>query len=132
MLTAASGGQGVEVEAVELGRVAGEHGADLGGVDVVEQPGGATHGVRVGALVVGVVAAPHEPVDADDVAGGDVGRAGKLAPDPAVLVEVLGGRRAAARVLAVAQLAESPGRTDAMTASSMLEQLGDPARRPAR
>ena len=41
---------------------------------------------------MGIVAAPHEPVDADLLAGGGVGRAGLADAHVAALREVLGGR----------------------------------------
>ena len=66
---AASGASVVEVEVVELRGVAGEQSAQLVLGHVVEPRPQVLAGVRVGALVVGVVAAPHEAVEAELRAG---------------------------------------------------------------
>ena len=62
---------------------------------------------------MGVVAAPHEPVDADLVAGGDVGRPGEAHPHPHVLVEQLGGVLGQLVLVAVADLTGGAGVADA-------------------
>jgi hypothetical protein len=62
---------------------------------------------------VGIVAAPHELVQADDVAGVGVGLSGLADPHPHVLVEVLGGVLGQDVVGPVTDLAGGPGVTDA-------------------
>ena len=61
-----------------------------------ERPAQPLAGVRVGALVVRVVAPPHEAVEPDLVARRRLDRAREARADPAVAVEVLARRPAAA------------------------------------
>ncbi len=110
----ASGWQRGQVELVELGGVAGQQPLQLGGVGVVEQRPQVLAGERLGALVVGVVAAPHELVEPDLVAGGGVGGPGLADAHPHVLVEVLGGRLLQHVLVAVADLARGAGAADAV------------------
>src|SRR5688572_5364060 len=71
--------QGLEVEAVELRRVAGEDLLDLLRLEVAHDLAQVLPGEGVRPLLVRVVAAPHHAVDADGAEGGlDVGR-GRLA-----------------------------------------------------
>src|SRR5262249_32070830 len=97
----------VDVEPVDGGGVAGEELLQLDGVGSGERPPKALRGVRVRALVVGVVAAPHELVDADLVAALRLARAREAGRHPAVAGEVLAGLEREALVVGVLDLADA-------------------------
>ena len=124
---AASGASCVEVEAVDARRVAGEQLLELDRVGVVEQLAQVLARVRRGALVVRVVAPPHEVVEADLVARGRVFLAGLAHADVAALREVLGreprqlvlvGVRELTGAAGLADLVDAPRRGGAASAGS--------------
>jgi len=81
-----------------------------GRVGVVEQGTQVLPGERGRALVVGVIAAPHELVDADEVAALGLARAREAGGDPAVAGEVLARLQRQALVVGVADLSHASRR----------------------
>ena len=122
-------GQGLEVEVVQAGRVLRQHLADVGFGPVVEDLAQGEGRVRVGRLVVGIVAAPHHVVQADDLAHRlDIALGREAEPEPHVLLDVLGGRLRQDVLGLEPQLADRPLRPDGgEVAVELLEHAGQPA-----
>ena len=102
--------QRVEVEAVERGRVAGEHHLHLVRIDAGEAEPDRLLRERVARLLVRVVAAPHDPVDADLLADRDLGRADEARADVALAGPVLARLSATASRRRAAPLAPPASR----------------------
>src|SRR5436309_379362 len=78
---AARGGERVEVEPVHAGSIATHHRLHLDRIDVAECQAQMFVAERPAAFLVGIVAAPHDLVDADDVAQSDLGLADEARAD---------------------------------------------------
>src|SRR5438105_2288054 len=101
--------QRLEVEPVDRRHVAGQKLLELDRIGARERPAQRLARVRIAALVVRVVAPPHEPLDADLLAGRGLDRAREADADPAVAGEVLARLHRQHLVGVVLELADPSG-----------------------